>query len=174
LIATGAGLAVTSTLAAGHRVRVLAIGQPVAAGDIITDADLATARVASDPHLAPISASRRTSVVGMHAAVDLRPGTLLTQADLTSEAIPGPGQAIVGAALKPGQLPALPLARGDQVLVTGTPGPAYRAAVVDVTTPGSDGSVVVDLAVPNTVAAPLVSELASGHVALVLLPRAGA
>lgn len=173
LIAAGAGLAVTSALAAGHRVQVLAVAQSISAGDVIEESDLSTARVASDPHLNPIPASERSQVLGMHAAVDLRPGTLLTQADLTSEGVPGPGQAIVGVALKPGQLPSRSLNRGDQVLVTGTPGQAHRAVVVEVGTPADDGSVVVDLAVPSYIAAAVANQVAGGHVALVLLPRAG-
>jgi len=116
LICAGAALSAVITMAAADRVEVLSVVRPVAVGEVITSADLGVARVAADPQLDPIPASERDTVVGQLAAVDLRPGTLLTRNQLTSVAIPAAGQAVVGVPLRPGQLPARPLRPGDKVL----------------------------------------------------------
>jgi hypothetical protein len=186
LVCVGAALAAVMTLAAGGRVAVLSVVRPVAAGEAVTNADLGVARVPTDPQLDPIPAAERQSVVGRLADVDLRQGTLLTRNQLTSVAIPGPGQAVVGVPLRPGQLPARPLRPGDKILVIETPGPGatatsqapsvepVRGAVVVATgPPGADGSVVVDLVVSEDDSIALAGAAAAGRLSLVLLPRGG-
>src|SRR5512144_2906231 len=177
LVATGGALAAAAALSAGHRVEVLAVARPVPAGQVIAAADLRPARVAADPALTPIPAAQLGTVVGRHAAVDLRPGTLLVRAALTSDSIPGVGQALVGVAVKPGQLPARPLQRGDRVLAVTVPDPGAAtdaadsekapvpATVAGVGRTDPNGSVVVDLTVAQAPAARLATDAAGGRVA---------
>jgi hypothetical protein len=172
--------------AAGHRLPVLALARPVPAGEPISTADLAVAHVAADPALHPIPASEEGTVTGRLAAVDLRPGTLLTRDELSTVGIPAAGQALIGVSLKPGQLPARQLARGDRVLavqtVGQTPGqdPAgvkaagagLPAVVGEVGAAASDGTAVVDLVVNQGDGPGLAQAASAGRLYLVLLPRA--
>lgn len=180
LAAIGAVVAATTAMAAGDRSPVLVVTHDVAAGARLTDADLAVARVADDPHLHPVAASALASVVGQRAATALTAGTLLTRGMLSSQPAPAAGTAIVPVALKPSQLPARPLQPGDRLLVVpavadGAPQPAssvmpVAATVGEIGTPTDDGTVVLDLQVDEGQAALLAQLAAGGHVALVLLP----
>jgi hypothetical protein len=185
LAAAGAGIAATTAIAAGHRVPVLALARNVPMGATLTADDLRVARVAHDPALQPIGADARAQVVGRHAATSLSAGTLLTESMLTDTFAPGPGQALVAVALKPGEMPARPLMAGDHVLaVTGVDastdagpssagGSTLPVVVADVGRETPDGTVVVDVVVASSDAASLAREAAAGRVALVLLGPAG-
>jgi hypothetical protein len=184
-----AGGVMTATLVArtGDRVAVLAVAQNVPVGSTITAQDLTVAHVAADSALAPVRAGDESSVVGQTAAVGLPAGSLLVRTDLTSTALPAPGQQLVGVAVKPGQLPARPLTAGDKVLVAQTPGdfsgsdsggttssvPTIPATVVDVSPPESDGTVVVDLLVAGTQGPQVAAIASTGHVALLEQPANG-
>ena len=69
-------------LAAGHRQPVLALSQPVAAGQVITAADLETVRVSAAGPVSLVPASRQAEVVGSTAAVSMPAGSLLTGSDI--------------------------------------------------------------------------------------------
>jgi len=187
LVCAGGALSAAVTMAAGNRVPVISVVRAVNAGEVISAADLGEARVAADPQLDPIPAAERSTVVGQRADVELRPGTLLTRSQLTTEVGPGRGQALVGVPLKPGQLPSRPLRHSDRVLVvqsadaeaasTGpaeaSSSPAVRGAVVVATGPaGPEGTVVVDLLVREDDGVVLAGAAAAGRLSLVLLPRA--
>jgi len=184
LVATGGAAAAAITMAAGDRAPVLVVVRSVDAGTAVVSADLGVARVAPDPQLEPIPARRRGEVVGQVAGVDLRPGTLLSRAQLEAVAIPGPDQALVGVALAPGRLPARPLQRGDRVLTvvasdqasavqSGVDPPTARLAEVVSTGPAApDGTLVVDLSVAQQDAAELAAHAAAGQISIILLPRA--
>src|SRR5581483_7392665 len=111
-VAMGAFLIVAFSLAfavsfsrAGDRQAVLAVARPVAAGQVITAADVTEVRISADPGLHPVPASDRSRIVGRTAGVALTPGTLVTPAQVASGPSVPAGQAVVGAALKPGQFP---------------------------------------------------------------------
>jgi hypothetical protein len=167
---------------AGSRHPFLAVAQPVAPGEVITAADLATARVTSDSALSPIPADEAGLVVGRHAAVALVPGTLLTMADIASGPLVGSGDASVGLDLKPGQLPA-GLAPGDSVLVietaalsqaaalssSGVPVVLGRATVLSVLAPSADsptGDTTVTLVVSTSEVAQVVGAASAGQISL--------
>jgi len=169
-----------------HRAAVLALARPVAAGEVIHNGDLRAARV-SVGGLATISAAERSSVVGHVAAVSLAPGSLLVRSELGSASTLAVGQAIVGVALKAGQLPGV-LHPGDRVLVidtgsavaTGTSGASSSSGssrvvgtVAAVSEPtDSPGVTVASIAVAQADAAAIATAAAAGHVSLVLLPSA--
>jgi len=190
LVAAGGLAAAVLVGRAGDRVEVLAVARPVPVGQTIGEADVAVARVAADPALHPVPVSRRAEVVGRAAAVELRPGTLLTGEEVTDAAVPAVGEQVVGVAARPGQLPARGLRPGDRVLVVLVPGDQARggtatagdvgpvgepvpARVVQVGPADADGAVTVDVVVGEAVG-PRVAALAStGRVALVLQPAGG-
>jgi SAF domain len=185
LVALG-GLAAAGLVAqAGDRVDVLAVARTVPVGQTIAAADVTVARVPADPALAPVPAAQRDRVVGRVAAVDLRPGTLLTAGEVTDTAVPGAGEQLVGVAARPGQLPARGLRPGDQVLAVPVPGDqAVRTdetaagapvagRVVQVGPPDGEGVVTVDLLVGQDTGARLAGLASTGRLALVLLPAQG-
>ena len=61
-------------LQAGHRQPVLALAQPVTAGQVITAADLETVRVSAAGPVSLVPASRQAEVVGSTAAASLPAG----------------------------------------------------------------------------------------------------
>ncbi|MBS2545377.1 SAF domain-containing protein [Catenulispora sp. NL8] len=167
-------------MSTGHRVAVLAVAKPVAAGQVITTDDLAVADISTDPMLTPISSGSRQNVVGRRAAVALEPGTLLVTADLNDTPLVAADAQTVGLDLKPGQMPGEKLATGQKVTIVFTPDPAAGASqsnaqpttigatVTRVGSPDNQGAVVVDVAVPGAQAATLAAQAATGHLALVL------
>ena len=109
---------------AGHRVPIVAVVQPVHQGQQISSSDLGEVEASISGSVHPIPYSAVGSVVGKEAAVALVPGSILTTGDVSNASrIPG-GDAIVGVALKPGQLPSAGVVPGQQVMVvqTGLPG----------------------------------------------------
>jgi hypothetical protein len=89
----------------GDRVPVLAVAQPVAAGQGITAADLRQVSAANDASLGLIPVSQASAVIGRTAVVPLLPGTLLTRSLIGDAAFPPPGKVVASVALKPGQYP---------------------------------------------------------------------
>ena len=183
LAAVGAVVAATTAMAAGDRTPVLVVVHDVAAGQPLTASDLAVAHVAKDPQLRPVPASARGTVLGERATTAIKAGTLLIPAMIAPDTAPAAGTAIVPVPLKPSQLPARPLQPGDRLLVvpaldasTGTPDTQANpvtATVAELGAPTDDGTVVVDLRVPEGQASQLAQLAAGGHVAVVVLPGAG-
>jgi hypothetical protein len=186
VLLVGAG-GLAGAVAAGERgrVAVLAVARPVAVGQQVLDADLMVVHLSPDPGLSPVAAEQRSSVVGRFAAVGLRPGTLLTLADVSDARVPGPGQAVLAVAVKTGLAPARGLVAGDRVLlvaVTGDQAPAtsapapsggVAARVVEVGPVDVNGVWTVDVTVDEQVAAGLADAAAAGRVAVLLLPAGG-
>ena len=173
---------------AGHRVPVLAVARTVHIGQALAEADVVVARVAADPALRPVPAADRDQVMGKVAAVELRPGSLLTADAVSGARIPAPGEQLVGVPVKPGQWPARGLVPGDRVLAVpatadqpaghadATTSPVRQPVaerVVEVGPPDADGTVTVDVAVDARVGPALAGWGSAGQVALVLLPAGG-
>ncbi|WP_405362422.1 SAF domain-containing protein [Kitasatospora sp. NBC_00085] len=162
----------------GQRVAVLALAHDVPYGQVLTEADLVEARIASDPVLKPVSAKDRKDAVGMRATTDLKRGSLLLKADLAQALAVQPGQLIVGVSAKRTQLPATRLQSGLPIVVVYTPDTgrpdSLAAVVVTVGRVDTDGSQVVDVAVPAADASRLASWVASGRIQVVLSPRGAA
>ncbi|GIF74199.1 SAF domain-containing protein [Asanoa hainanensis] len=196
LVALGVVLTVLGTLsawaytAASGPASFLAIARPVAVGVQVGEDDLRVVNVNKAPGLQPIPARDRGKYVGRYARVDLVPGTLLTAEQITDTPIPAPGEQLFGIELKPAQMPATPLRRGDKVLLVVTPDPrvavvpdakptnqppaapqAIEATVANVGAPQTDGQVVVDVVVPRRDGPSLVTLSAQSRLALSVLPR---
>lgn len=115
VMACAAGVVVLSQQL-GERRPVLVVTRSLTAGQVLTDSDLGQARVAADPGVAVIDAARRPAVLGRPVAVDVRPGSLLTEHALGEPEVPAVGEAVVALSVKPGRYPPR-LAAGASVLV---------------------------------------------------------
>lgn len=190
LAALGLGLALTVVgglgvggvvLSAGDKTSVLVIAQDVPRGGLVDAGTLRTARIGVEGGVSTVPADQLEQLVGQRAAYDLRAGALLTPDALTDAVVPSKGQALVGIALKPAQLPTEPLQPGDLVEVVITPGPdedvpttapdATTAEVVSVTTSDIAELTTVNVTAPAREARRLAIMVATGRVALVLSAR---
>lgn len=160
---------------------VLAVRQTIERGDVITADDLMTVNISVDPALKPLSADQANSVVGKHAALDMSAGGVVTQDQVTEQALPAKGSSVVGIALTPGMLPANQIRVGDKVRVVVTPGQqgemptgqpdSIEAVVVGVAKDETTGNAIVNVQVPNNEGPMLAARAATGKVALVLDSR---
>lgn len=166
-----------------QREAVLATAKAIPAGQVIGRGDVKVVRVAADGGLRAVAAERIDTVVGQTAAVDLLPDTLVTRGHVGNAAGLASGKAIVGLALRPGQLPSTKLGSGSQVDVVDTgagPGsvtsakPAVlatgRVAAVEETESDAAGTTaVVSLIVDKSEAPGIAAAGAAGRAALVLV-----
>jgi hypothetical protein len=137
---------------ANRHASVISIARLVLQGQRISAGDLAESSIATSGNISSVSVSQVGQVVGNVAAVTLLPGSLLNMADVTSQPSVKSGDAVVGVALKDGQLPATGLTPGDRVMViqTETPGtPVSGASGVLSTTPSSTNGVSTGVLVPD-------------------------
>lgn len=179
--AVSAGLVLNS----GDTTSVLTVTRSVPAGQLLTAADLGTADI-SGTGLTAVAASTRDDVVGLTAAVDLLPGTLLSDAMLTRDAVPSRGQAVVGLSLKPGLLPEAELKPGTTVMLVRLAPPdsavpaaeaepsddlilVPRARVLSETSDPTTGGRLVSLLLDRSVAAEVSRAAAAGTVSLVVI-----
>lgn len=77
IAAGGAGVAVL-LLQVGDRTDVLTVARDVPVGQVLTEDDLGKASLALDPAVKAVGAGDLKSVVGKRAAVELKPGSLLS------------------------------------------------------------------------------------------------
>lgn len=178
-------------LQAGHRQPVLALARPVAAGQVITAADLETVRVSAAGPVSLVPASRQGEVVGSTAAVSMPAGSLLAGSDIGTPP-PVKGQVRLGVALKAGDYPP-DLAAGQDVDVLATPSsattgsssgsgsagaalPVGQAVVLSVSVaPASSGSgdTVVELQVSQDAMPQVAAANAAGQIALATIAAGG-
>lgn len=186
IVGCALAFAVTSIRLGGGE-DALVVARPVAAGQLITTADLQTVRISGGRSLQPILASAEGTVVGRPAAVALVPGALLIPAEIGSPSQVTAGYDVVAAALKAGQFPPA-LAAGDRVQVVPVPpststGGASTAAlastvlatVISVVTPpaGSSADAIVSLQVGDNDADQVATLVSTGQAVLVQLPSGG-
>lgn len=177
-----------SWLQAGNRQPVLALAQPVAAGQVITSGDLEVVRVSAAGPVSLVPASRQGEVAGSTAAVALPAGSLLTGGDIGTPP-PAKGQVRLGVALKPGQYPP-DLAAGQDVDVLATPTsgtsatsgsagaalPVGQAVVLSVSSASASsttGETVVELQVSQDAMPQVAAANAAGQIALATIPAGG-
>jgi hypothetical protein len=174
---------VTVALRADNKQPVLAVAQPVAAGQQLTSADLVVVRVAVEAGVPVVPAGNLDQVVGHTAAVPLVRGALLAPRQVGPAAWPPAGQAVLALPVKAGHAPS-GLATGATVMVLISPvaGPGAAggsagssgaqqapATVVAVDRAGDgSGTVTVSLLLAQDAAVRLAG-VAGGDVSLVLL-----
>ena len=174
-------------LQAGNRQPVLALAQPVTAGQVITSADLEVVRVSASGPVSLLPASQEPAVVGRTAATALPTGSLLTSAEIGAVPL-GAGQALLGVAVKPGQY-SPDLSAGQTVDVLATPAgssgesgssgtssaalPVGRAIVLSVSPQDSQGETVVELDVSQDAMPQVAAASAAGQIALATIAASG-
>jgi SAF domain len=103
---------------AGDTTSVVVMNDSVARGETIIREDLTTTRVSGVDDAIP--ADELDDLVGRTATVDLLPGQVVLKEASTADPIPAQGEALVGVALEPSQVPA-DLGPGDSVMVLAAP-----------------------------------------------------
>jgi hypothetical protein len=174
LLVLGAALSGLALLSATRTSAYLAVSRPVQVGSQITAADLTTVQLSGGQGLSAIPANQMNSVIGRHAAVTLYPGTLIAADQLNNQTLLQPGEAEIG--IRSSNLTFVK--PGDQILLVplNTAGGAaagtisFNATVIDVGTPGSDGSVSLHVAV-SAAEAPTILTYSNGGLGIVLKPR---
>lgn len=189
LLAAGAVLVVLGAVgayglasSASHRVAVVALAADVAWGQPIAAADLVEAQIATDPALHSMPWADRNTVIGHLAATDLHAGSLLNSDDVMAGQIPTAGQALVGVAVKPGQLPVTELVARQRVWITradrdtqnvgqnaGQQTGPIRAVVYTVGAADASGGRTVDVLVDSADAATVADWSAAGVAAIILI-----
>jgi len=179
----GCALAFTdASLHLGSREEVLVVAQPVAAGQVVTGADLRVARVSTGSGLDVVLSGQEATVVGRRAAVPLMAGSLLTASEVGSPPPVSSGFDLVAVGLKAGAYPP-DLAPGDRVQIvpvastssggTGTSsvtsGSPVRATVLSIEAASSDSDTpaVFSLQVARSDADAVASLAAAGQASLV-------
>jgi hypothetical protein len=183
---------------AARQTSVLITTTSIEQGQQLSPSDLGEASVSISGDVSVIPAADASELRGKHASVTIPAGSLLTVQDVTNAQPFSPGDAVVGMALKSGQLPSAGVEPGDEVMVveTGPPGTSLdlptgsgesqsdvgaatsvlvrRASVFGVETPQanseSTASELVSVEVPQSVAAVVSSAAAADQTSLVLLP----
>jgi hypothetical protein len=103
LAAIVAALALYTRL--GHRTEVLAVGNTVLAGEVITDADLRVVSIATDDDIPTVAASERAAVVGQYARVRLVAGSLLVREGIQAEPLVDPSRVLMSVEVPAGRVP---------------------------------------------------------------------
>ncbi|MGW4951504.1 SAF domain-containing protein [Streptomyces parvulus] len=120
IAAGGAGVAVL-LLQVGDRTDVVTVVRDVQVGQVLTEDDLGKASLALDPAVKVVDAGDLKSVVGKRAAVELRPGSLLSPSQVTKDSLVKAGEQLVPIGLDPEQIPATALRPGQKVKLVHVP-----------------------------------------------------
>lgn len=163
----------------GNREPVLAMARPVAAGQVITAADLRVVNVSVSGPVSLVPASRLALVTGRTATAGLPAGSLLAAGDVGAVS-PGRGRAWLGVALRPGCYPP-GLSAGQHVGVLAAPAPGsggrtaarvagYGVVLSVAAVPGAAGEAVVELDLPRDVVPQVTAASAAGRVSLAVIP----
>jgi len=178
LVAAGGLTAAWLATSADTSTPVVVAAAPVLRGQVLTAEQLTTAQVSGLSPSAVTPSEQLPSLVGMTAVSDVPAGAPIPRSAVSDAAVPGPGEAVVGILLAPGQVPTVELKPGSGVRIVATPrsqddppptSPTGTAAVlVSTSTDESTGHTVVNVAVPAPQAANLAALAATGRAALVL------
>lgn len=107
---------------------MVTVVRDIQVGQVVTEQDLGEASVALDPAVKAVRADDLKSVVGKRAAVELKPGSLLSPSQVTKDSLVKPGEQLVPIGLKPDQVPATALVPGQTVRLVQVPAQGAAAA----------------------------------------------
>ncbi|KUN37267.1 SAF domain-containing protein [Streptomyces olivochromogenes] len=186
LIAAGGASVAVLLLQVGHRTQVVTVVRDVQVGQVLTEQDLGQASISLDPAVKTVKADDLGSVVGKRAAVELKPGSLLTPSQVTKDSLVKAGEQLVPIGLKPEQVPATELvpgqkvqlvhvpAQGETAKASGIPPESIAGRVVKASkaAPGT-GIVVVDVATSANDGPTVASWVSSSTLRLVLDAQGG-
>jgi hypothetical protein len=182
IAAGGAGVAVL-LLQVAHRTEVVTVVRDVQVGQVLTEDDLGKASIALDPAVKAVRSDNLDSVVGKRAAVELKPGSLLSPSQVTKDSLVKAGEQLVPIGLKPEQIPASALVPGQKVQLVHVPAQGQvdtdeasksrpetldgRVVKASEAAPGT-GVVVVDIATSATDGPTAAAWVSAGTLRLVL------
>lgn len=140
LIAAGGASVAVLLLQVGHRTQIVTVVRNVQVGQVLTEQDLGRASISLDPAVKVVKANELRSVVGKRAAVELKPGSLLTPSQVTKDSLVKAGEQLVPIGLKPEQVPATELVPGQKVQLVHVPAQGRRRRLpVPRRSPSRDG-----------------------------------
>jgi hypothetical protein len=183
--ALGAGLLV---IQGSKRVAAIEISQPVGAGQRIPVTAMQPVQIAAGSGLAYVPWDQASQVARFYTVSAIPQGTLLTREMVAASGTPVAGKAVLGLALKDGQLPR-GLTGGDHIDI-------YQVSDAQETCPGGSGgtlaadAVVLAIGTPSTIsgstaiadvevalnpsdAGPVACNAANGIVGIAVLPDGG-
>ena len=188
LLVAGCALGFTdASLHLGSREQVLAVAQPVAAGQVLTSGDFRLVSLSTGGGVQSVPAGEESRVVGRRAAVRLVAGSLLIDSEVGAASLVGPGADVVAVGLKAGAYPP-EVAAGDRVEVVpvvssasggGSGPPASGAPIgatvlaVDATSAGTGSPTVFSLQVAASDADEVASLAAAGQASLIEVGAGG-
>lgn len=180
-ILAGGLLSVSIYTATQQSESVFVVASTIERGATFTAADLTTITVTPGQGIDGYTPTEAGQVIGKIAAVTLPKGSLITRASVAAQLPVPAGEAVVGIAVKPSQMPATALTAGDHVIVTpvarqnatieqarSQPVDVHATVVAPPTTDPSTGLVVVDVTVSTADASDLAGRAAVGQVAIYL------
>lgn len=179
LIALGALLAGAVVNMVKTTVPVVLASKEVQRGAIITREDLAVVEVHPDPSLKTVPAADLESLVGRTALIDVPQGSLLAPTATGDKPTVDDGQALVGVALTPAQMPSGELKPDQSVQLVSTPRAgdditkdkpviSVQATVISTSVITDTNLIVVNVAVPEEVAESVAALSATGRVGLIV------
>ncbi|WP_258349002.1 SAF domain-containing protein [Saccharopolyspora gregorii] len=165
------------------RASVLVLARDVAWGQRITADDVVARDLPAAVGAFAVPDTARSQLVGQVAAANLRAGDLLSQRDVSAQAVPGPGQRVLGLRLDPGRYPAGGLAPNDPIAVHPAPddgttassttpssGREFLARVVRTSPPDAEGAITADVLIPETTVSAAVEAAVGGAQVSLLGP----
>ncbi|WP_028649255.1 SAF domain-containing protein [Nocardiopsis sp. CNT312] len=175
LATTGALAGVTAVQGTDQAQGVLVADGNLPVGHVVTAQDLVVARIAVPEGVSVVTEAQLEEIIGRTLAVPIADGSLLPGTAIGPAEYPGAGQAVIGAALEPGDFPASLRTGAEVSVVVVSDGPeeaqqgveAYPATLQSVESAASDGSVTVELVVSSLDAARITTAAATGNIALV-------
>jgi Flp pilus assembly protein CpaB len=169
---------------AGHKVPVVVATKDIPVGHTITRDELSTVEVSGG--VTAVAGDHLSSLVGLSAAVEILPNTLVQRSMVTSgSTLPATGDGLVGVSAAPGQVPSSGLSPGDKVEVlqlpqkgvassspsgdTSTQAVLVKSATVYDVRPNtsSSGGMLLTLVVPQDAAYGVAQASNAGSIALV-------
>lgn len=185
-ILAGGLLSVSIYTASQKSESVFVVASTVERGETFTSADLTTITVTPGQRIDGYTLSESEQIIGRVAAVTLPKGSLVTHAAVATQLPVPAGQAVVGIAVKPSQMPAIGLESGDRVVITPVAsqsatiahtgpqaGDVDASVLAPPTTDPSTGLVVVDVTISAADASDVAGRSAAGQVAIYLTSGTG-
>ena len=181
LLTAGAALAFIVVLSsAGNRVTVVAAAHDLQPGQPIKASDLRTVSLGADDSVRTLAADRASDLVGRVPLAPLSSGTVLHAGLFATGSDLAAGETVVGAALRPGELPGANLRPGDRValvrVASNNPTDAGESSVLGVGTiysvavPKDAGDIVVGVRVPIDRGAGVANAAGQKRLRLLLVP----
>jgi hypothetical protein len=125
LVVVCASIAIFADLyaSADHQSSVIIVTETIQQGQLFAGSQLGEASASISSGVTAIPVADASELSGHRAAVTIEAGSLLTPEDVTTAAPIASGDAVVGLALKAGQLPAAGVEPGDRVQIVQTASP---------------------------------------------------